>query len=227
MAEGMIDFTVKKVNQETSQMRLFLLESETTWKFIPGQVAILSPDGKAQSYFAIASAPEDKGGLEFLVRDSSGSSSYFYNLAVGNKVFGKGPVGKGYPIDNYHGRDFIMVAVGSAISPIRSALRSLIQHRKEFGKVALIYGARHSADFPFLKEMDTWRNSNVNVILTASQPDAKWTGKQGHVQAHFAAVISSTANPVVLICGMKAMMEESKAELLKLKVAEKDILTNY
>ncbi len=227
MADEMTGFKVTRVTQETERMRLLTMSTGSAWSFIPGQVAVLSLDGKGQSYFAIASAPEDTEGMEFLIRDSTGGSHVFYNLVEGSSLIGKGPVGNGFPIDNYKGRDILLAAVGSAISPMRSVLRSIVYRRSDFGRVTLVFGFRNPGDVPFRKEMDDWKADRIDVVLTASRPDAGWKGETGHVQAHFDKVLQSLQKPLVLICGMKEMMEQGKAELVKLNVALDDILTNY
>jgi len=61
---------IDRIADETDQLRLFTLIPEDEWAFIPGQVAVLGLEGVGESYFAIASAPEDKGVLEFLVKDA-------------------------------------------------------------------------------------------------------------------------------------------------------------
>ena len=227
MADEMTKLEVTAVAQETPQMRLFRLGMEKPWSYIPGQVAILSLDGKAQSYFAIASAPEDAGGMEVLIRDSTGSSHAYYSLPQKDTVLVKGPVGKGFPIENYKGRDILLTAVGSAISPMRSVLRSVCHRRSDFGKVTLVFGFRNPEDIPFRKEMDAWKAKNIDITLSASRPDPTWMGRTGHVQAHFGDALKPLQNPLVLICGMKEMMEQGKAELARLNVAPNDILSNY
>ena len=89
---------------------------------IPGQIAVLGIEGVGESYFAIASAPEDKEGMEFLVKKGGGVSESLFGAREDDKVQAKGPIGKGYPIDQYRGRDLILACVGSAIAPMRSVL---------------------------------------------------------------------------------------------------------
>ncbi len=137
MDAGPIIFTVKKVLTETEQMRLISLEAEKQWSFIPGQVAILGMEGIGESYYAIASAPDDKNGLEVLVKDGKGVSAALFRVNKGDKIQGKGPIGKGFPVDNYPGRDFLIAAVGSAIAPMRSVIRHLCAQRGQFGKVVI------------------------------------------------------------------------------------------
>jgi len=221
-------FTVKKVTTETEQMRLFSLEAEKKWSFIPGQVAILGMEGIGESYYAIASAPDDKNGLDVLVKDGKGVSAALFRANKGDKIQGKGPIGKGFPVDNYPGRDFIIAAVGSAIAPMRSVIRHICAKREQSGKVLLIYGVRFPGDFPFLNEAKDWEKSGINVTLTISRPEGmNWTGKTGYVHLHFQEALKKLNHPVALICGMKAMQEQSRDELVKLGVAPNEVLTNY
>jgi NAD(P)H-flavin reductase len=228
MGDQPITLTVQKIREETEQTRLISLNGGKVWSFIPGQVAVLGIEGIGESYFAMASAPEDKDGMEFLVKNGKGASEALFKVKKGDKVQAKGPVGKGYPIDQYRGRDLVLACVGSAIAPMRSVLRSISRRRTEFGKVVLLYGARYPQDFSFVKETKDWQKSKIEVILTASRPEGQdWKGKTGHVQAHYKEALKGLSKPVVLICGMKAMMEESREELAKLGVDAAAILSNY
>jgi len=228
MADEPSILTVQSVKDEAAQLRLITLNGGQVWSFVPGQIGVLGIEGAGESYFAIASAPEDKGGMEFLVRKGGGAAEALFEVKKGDPVQAKGPVGKGYLVDQYQGRDFLLACVGSAISPMRSVLRSISHRRTDFGKIALVYGARYPQDFAFLKETEDWQKSGVEVILTLSRPEGtEWKDKTGHVQSHFEEVLKGLSKPLVLLCGMKTMMEESRAELTRLGVGESEILTNY
>jgi len=221
-------FTVQGVREESAQMRLISLNGEKVWPFIPGQVAVLGIEGIGESYFAIASAPEDTGSMEFLIRKGGGVSEALFELRQGTKVQGKGPLGKGFPIDQYRGRNFLLACVGSAIAPIRSVLRSICYRRADFGKIVLVYGARYPDDFAFLHEIEDWQQSDIEVVLICSRPEGyTWKGKTGHIQSHFSEPLKGLEQPVAMICGMKEMMEQSRDELVRLGVASTEILTNY
>jgi NAD(P)H-flavin reductase len=166
--------------------------------------------------------------MEFLVKKGGGAAEALFGVKKGDPVQAKGPVGKGFPIDQYKGRDFMIACVGSAIAPMRSVLRSIGYRRADFGKIVLVYGVRHPEEFCFVNEVSDWQKSNIEVILTVSRPEGTdWKGKTGHVQAHFAEALKGLSKPVAPICGMKAMMEESRAELTRLGIADNEVLTNY
>ena len=219
---------IDRIADETDQLRLFTLIPEDEWAFIPGQVAVLGLEGVGESYFAIASAPEDKGILEVLVKDGEGVAAAIYRLKKGDSVRVKGPVGKGFPIDNYKGRDLIIEAVGSAIAPMRGVIKSIIHRRSDFGKVTAIFGVRYPTDFPFTREIEAWREANIDIVLTLSRPEGNdWSAKSGYVTAHCEEAVGQLNSPVALVCGMKDMMQESREELCRLGVDEGEVLTNY
>lgn len=219
-------FTITKIMPETEQMRLITLQTDTKWSFIPGQVAILVIEGVGESYYAIASSPDDAD-MDVLVKDGKGVSAALFRANQGDKVKGKGPTGKGFPIDTYAGRDFLIAAVGSAISPMRSVIRYICARRSHFGKVSLVYGVRFPGDFPLLDEMKDWEKSGISVILTVSRlEETDWKGKTGYVHVQFAEVLKRLNRPV-LICGMRAMQDLSRSELVKLGVMPGEILTNF
>ena len=227
MAEQPTIFTVNRITKQTEQMRLLSLQTVTKWSFIPGQVAILMMEGVGESYYAIASSPNDKD-MDVLVKDGKGVSAALFRVNQGDKIKGKGPTGKGFPVGNYAGRDFVIAAVGSAISPMRSVIRYICARRGQFGKVSLIYGVRFPSDFPFLNEMKDWEKSGINVTLTISHPEGtNWKGKVGYVHLHFGEVLKQLNKPVALICGMRAMQDQSLNELINLGVMPGEILTNY
>jgi sulfhydrogenase subunit gamma (sulfur reductase) len=219
---------IAAITDETQQTKLLTLHPEKDWDFVPGQVATLGIPGIGESYFAIASAPEEKGVLQFLVKDGTGVAGALFRAAAGDEVRVTGPLGKGFPIDNYKGRDVIIEAVGSAIGPMRSVIRSIVRRRADFGKVKAVFGVRVPNDFAFREEMQEWEAAGIQVELTVSRPEGTgWTGGTGYVQAHCEQNIEGLDKPVALVCGMKDMMEESKLELCRLGVDECEVLTNY
>ncbi|MBI2855191.1 MAG: NAD-binding oxidoreductase [Chloroflexi bacterium] len=220
--------TVKWTKQETPQMRLICLRGEKDWSFVPGQVALLTKEGLEEAYFAMASAPEDKGGMEFLVRRGGPAAEALFEAEASSTIQGKGPLGKGFPVERYLGRDLLLACVGTAIAPMRSVLRSISRRRASFGKVVFVYGARHPDEFAFLSEEKQWRESRFGAVLTVSRPEGySWTGKVGHVQDHFGEVLKSLSRPVALLAGMKDMVTQSRNELVRLGVAPGDVLTNF
>jgi sulfhydrogenase subunit gamma (sulfur reductase) len=147
------------MKDETPEAKLITVCRENEWAFTAGQVAVVGVEGVGESYFAVASAPEDEGVLQFLVKNGKGVAGALFTMRKGDSVSVKGPVGKGFPIDDYKGRDLIIEAVGTAIAPMRGVIRSIMKRRGDFGKVTAVFGVRVPEDFPFKNEMDEWRQA--------------------------------------------------------------------
>jgi sulfhydrogenase subunit gamma (sulfur reductase) len=219
---------IVEVKDETPEAKLITVHPEGEWNFTTGQVAVVGVEGVGESYFAVASAPEDKGVLQFLVKNGKGAAGALFAMKAGDAVQVKGPVGKGFPIDDYKGRDIIIEAVGTAIAPMRGVIRSIMKRREDFGKVTAVFGVRVPEDFPFKNERDEWKQARIETLLTVSRPEGTgWTGSAGYVQWHCEEALEPLDKPVALICGMKDMMSESREELCRLGVDECDVLTNY
>ncbi len=228
MANEATVLTLQWSRQEAVDIKLFSLAPSRPWEFIPGQVATLAVEGTKESYFAIASPPEQRETIEFLIKKGGGVAEALFSAAAGAQVLGKGPLGRGFPISRYPGRDLVLVGVGSAIAPLRGVVKSLCRRRHDFGKVVVVYGVRQSEDFCFRSEITEWREAGVKVVQTVSRPEGTdWQGNTGYVQSHLGSVLRDLSQPVALICGMKEMIEQTRDRLVSLGVAAQEVLTNF
>jgi sulfhydrogenase subunit gamma (sulfur reductase) len=133
-------------------------DEEDAKRFVhkPGQFSIISSFGKGESVFAINSVPNDKGILEVSVMKVGNVTERLHELAIGDKVGVRGPFGNSFPVDEWKGKNMVFVGAGIGISPVASVYRYVLdpEHRKDFGDVTLIYGARTPADFAFKDEFE-------------------------------------------------------------------------
>ena len=58
---------------------------------------------------------------------------------------------------------------------------------------------------------------------TLSRPDATWSGRQGHVQAHLAEAIEDRRDLDFYLCGLKEMVDDVRAVLKGLGFDRKQI----
>ena len=221
------------VSVRTGSVRLFTFvpaegASLDDLTFTPGQVAVLSVPGLGDAYFAIASPPNRRGALEFLVKRGGAVGDRLFEQGAGAEVELKNVVGRGFPLDTFEGKDLIFVAAGTAIAPVRAAIDHAVARREAFGRVVLVHGVRHPADFAVDDEIDQWRQSNVDVLLTVSRPaEADWSGAVGRVQALLEPVVRDTLDPVVFVCGSEEMMRQTTEHLEGIGVPAGRILRNY
>lgn len=195
--------------------------------FRPGQVAILQTAKHKPAYFAFASAPEDAE-LEFLIKRGSLAANALADLKAGDEVQLVDVIGKGFPLDSLHGRDLVLIAMGTGIAPLRSVLRHALTRRADFGKLVMLYGARTPIDFAYTAEAETWRKGGAELRQVISRPDGhEWDGSTGYVQSLLDNLLPQLTAPVALVCGSTEMITHTRERLLTMGFASEDVLTNY
>jgi NAD(P)H-flavin reductase len=173
-----------------------------------GQYVKLSLDGKGESYFAIASAPSERGSstvVEFLIKAGAPLADAILALPVGGKVRISQAQGKGFPIEEAVGRRVLLFATGSGISAVRSLIGLIRRDRSRYGPVTLYFGVRTPDAFAYQLEVDSWLADDIALVRTVSRPgETGWTGLTGYVQAHVADERLDDA--VAFLCGQKQMV---------------------
>ena len=195
--------------------------------FIPGQVAKLRVDEAAPAYFAFASAPEDAE-LEVLVKQKMGASNLIFDMNPGERIELLEVAGHGFALDEQQGRDLVFVAMGTGVAPLRSALRHVLNRKQDFGQLVVLYGARTPGDFCYRDETEDWEAAGVELRQVISRPDGHdWSGPTGYVQTLLDHVLPQLKSPVALVCGSRAMIEQTRDRLQQMGFAPEAILTNY
>src|SRR5437763_3728700 len=144
--------------------------------FIPGQVAALRVANEEPAYFAFASAPDDPE-LEILVKRTIGASVALFDMKQGDEIELLGVAGHGFDLGRMRGRDLVLVAMGTGVAPLRSALRQVLKQKDEFGKLVVLYGARTPDDFCYRDETEGWEEAGAELRQVISRPgDHEWSG---------------------------------------------------
>lgn len=193
----------------------------------PGQYVKASLDGVGESFFAIASRPHPTGDrIELLLKLGSALPDAIAKLDPGSAIATTTAQGKGFPIERAAGRDLVLVATGSGISPVRSVIETVMSRRSDFGLVSLYFGARTPTAFAYGDELDTWRAAGIEVFPVVSRPtDTGWKGLTGYVQTHLDGVHLATA--LAFLCGQKPMVEAVRKALAERGVPADSIYLNF
>ncbi|KAM7463485.1 hypothetical protein LguiA_031606 [Lonicera macranthoides] len=215
------------------------------------------PDVAKASFLAIASPPSasaSSGVFEFLVKSIAGSTAELLcGLRRGDFVELSPVLGRGFEIDRISPPDdyrtVLIFATGSGISalfvrhfgslpsepvpdlfisPIRSLIESGFSAHKR-SDVRLYYGARNLKRMAYQDRLKDWESSGVEIVPVLSQPDDKWTGEHGYVQAAFcrAKKIYSPHSTGAVLCGQRQMTEEVTSILVANGVSREKILKNF
>jgi NAD(P)H-flavin reductase len=194
----------------------------------PGQYVQIKHGDLKPGFFAIANAPDGKC-VELLVKRGTPLADAICSKAAGDVLAASMPQGKGYALSHAHGRDVLVVGVGSGIAPLRSLMQTLLMDKASYGRITFVYGARCVAGFPYMAEMDEWRRRGADVVCVCSQPGGDaWNGPVGRV--HHAILSRHQKLPsdtAVFACGMKSMVEDLKNACAQLGVGADRVLQNF
>jgi NAD(P)H-flavin reductase len=131
-----------------------------------GQTALVSMFGKGESMFCITSTPTKKGYLEFSVMRMGKVTSALHDLDIGDVIGVRGPYGNDFPLDAWKGKNLVFIGGGIGQAPLRSVYLNVLDNRKDYGDVSIIYGVRSSKDLSYKEEIyDFEKRKDVNTFL--------------------------------------------------------------
>jgi len=216
--------TVEDIIQETPDVRTFRLVFQDgnvrdRFTFRAGQFAEYSVFGSGEVTFCIASSPTRKGYIECTFRAVGRVTETLGNLEPGDTMGVRGPYGNSFPIEDFYGKNIVIVAGGIALPPLRTLIWNCLDLRDKFGDITIIYGARSESDLVYKRELQEWQErSDVRLVKTVDPggESPTWDGKVGFVPTILEGTAPSSENTVALVCGPPVMIKYSLPVLEKL-----------
>jgi sulfhydrogenase subunit gamma (sulfur reductase) len=173
----------------------------------PGQFAFVSAFGVGEAPFGIASTPGRGPVLEFAVQRLGAVTTELHDLGVGDVVGVRGPLGNWFPMDEFRGKDLLVLGGGIGGAPLRPVLHNVLDHRAEFGHLTILWAARHPSLLIFQDEYATWRAApDTELHLTVDEPDEHWEGHVGLITDLLAELDPSPKNTIAITCGPPIMI---------------------
>ena len=223
--------TVAEVIKETHNivtLRVVLDNAEAMrhFRFDAGQVGQVSVFGAGEATFVINSPPSQKDYLQFSVMRTGEVTEAIHRLAPGDKVGVRAPLGKGFPVEAWKGKDIFFVGGGIGMAPIRTVMLHLLERAGDYGKVSLLYGARSPRDMAYSYELDGWmRHKDLACTLTIDNPADDWQHKVGLIPNVLTELAPDPQKTVAVLCGPPIMIKFTVEALKKLNFADENIVT--
>ncbi len=209
--------------RDTFTIELAPLE-EKTLDFMPGQFNMLYAFGVGEVPVSISSNSSRTDCYGHTVKIVGNVTKALDRIAVGDLVGVRGPFGSSWPVEECKGRDVVVIAGGIGLAPMRPLIYSLLDNRKEFGNVALLYGAREPKEIVFADELREWNQAfDDQVYLTVDYANEKWSGNVGVVTRLLSRIPFSLERSVALLCGPEIMLRFAVNELKNRHVEDRDI----
>ena len=210
-------YTVREVAKETPDTFTLRLEPENAVNrspFQPGQFSMLWVFGVGELPISISGDPALHDRLVYTVRSVGQATHALVNQRVGEGVGVRGPFGTGWPAEVARGRDVIVVAGGIGLAPLRPVIHQVLQNRKDYGRLLILYGARSPRELLYRKELTAWaRDRETQVLVTVDYGGLGWRGHVGVVTTLFKYARLQPAPSVAMVCGPEIMMRFVTREL--------------
>jgi NAD(P)H-flavin reductase len=224
---------IREIVDETSDTRTLRLQfkeaaDREAFSFKAGQFAEYSVFGEGECTFCIASSPTRMDFIECSFKKVGKVTAAMQKLAVGDVVGLRGPYGNWFPVDGMKGKNVLFIAGGIGLAPVRCVIWNVLDRRREFGDVTIVYGARTVGDLVYKRELDAWKAmKDVRTVVTVDPggqtPD--WTGEVGFVPAIVEKAAPSARGTVAIVCGPPIMIKFTLPVLQKLGFTDEDIYT--
>ena len=190
--------------------------------YAPGQFNMLYAFGKGEVPISISAV---RGRLvTHTIRDVGLVTGALTQLRTGSVMGVRGPFGQGWPVEAAKGRNVVVVAGGLGLAPLRPAISALLEHRADYQRVVILYGARTPDDLLFAGEVERWRGRfDVDVHVSVDAAPRGWRGDVGVVTKLFKRISVEPAYTTAMVCGPEVMMRFAATGLVDLAIDPADI----
>jgi sulfhydrogenase subunit gamma (sulfur reductase) len=174
----------------------------------PGQFAFLSAFGVGEAPFGLAGTPARSSELEFGVARVGTVTAGLHGLDVGAPVGVRGPLGNWFPVEQFVGKNLVIIGGGIGLPPLRSVIQYAQDHRADYGHITILAAARAPDLLVFREEYADWQATpDAEFHVTVDVGDDTWTGNVGLVTELQARVAPSPQDAIAITCGPPIMIK--------------------
>lgn len=222
--------TIFEIIQETPNIKTFRMrfddpEVQKNFSFAPGQVGQLGIFGVGESTFAITSKPADDF-IQFSVMRAGEVTKALHNLSVGDKVGIRAPMGRGFPVEAWKGKNILFVMGGIGSAALKATIEYVLANRADYGKVTILYGATAPQNFTYQEDNKRWdARDDVELVLTIDKECDGWQCEVGLVPAILEKMNPDPADTIAVVCGPPIMIKFTLVSFRKLGFSDEQTYT--
>jgi len=212
--------TIEDIKDEIRDVKTFYMSLDNkkidkSFKIKSGQFIMCTVFGAGEFAVSLPPSPENDR-FHLTVRKVGSVTNALHELQAGDKVGIRGPFGNGFPFEEIKGKNIVYVAGGIGLIPLRSSIVHVLQHKKDFGRVIVLHGARTPDDLMYKENLKEWQAfPGFETYITVDVGTPGWTGEVGFVHTLFDKVNLPIENTVAFVCGPPVMFNTVIAELMK------------
>ncbi|MGI9604548.1 MAG: FAD/NAD(P)-binding protein [Acidimicrobiales bacterium] len=187
-----------------------------------GRFNMLWAFGIGEAPISLAGVANDR--LVHTIRAVGSVTNALCALKAGDQVGVRGPYGTGWDLQSASGRDVLVIAGGLGLAPVRPIITELFADRENFGRAALLVGARSPDQLLYRSELEVWRaRLDIEVEVTVDSADATWRGDVGVVTTLLDRAPFDPAATRAFVCGPEVMMRFAARDIAEVGVPRDQI----
>jgi NAD(P)H-flavin reductase len=208
----------------TYHLRLIEPEDVARYRIAPGQFNMLYVPGVGESAISVSGELSHGPSLVHTIRSVGNVTGALLRSRVGTTIGLRGPFGTSWPVESCWGKDVVLIAGGIGLAPLRPVIYDIITHRRRFGSVWVLMGARSPADLLYAEEFDDWTQHGITVDVTVDSAGADWVGNVGVVTPLINRLpLPRPKKTVAMTCGPEIMMRLAARSAITLGVPEDQV----
>jgi len=195
----------------------------------PGQFMQVSLTGVGEAPISVSSSPTRGNYLELGVRRAGVLTSALHRLDPGVEIGMRGPFGTCFPVDEMRGKDLVLISGGCGLAPMRALIQHLEDHRPNYGRVTILYGAKSPDDMLYKDDVRAWRQSqslDCHVTVDNVASGTCWDGNVGLITTLIPPLTVQPGNTVAVIVGPPIMYKYVIPQLYAKGLGETDIVVS-
>lgn len=215
---------VLDVITETPTIKTLRLKPEEPIIFRTGQFIELTVPGVGEAPFTPSSRPSARDIMEVTIMRVGKVTERIHQLKKGDVVGLRGAFGNGYPLDEFKGKEVLVIGGGCGFAPIRSLMYSLFEISSEFKNLFFRGGCKNPQEFLYKEEIMKWHEKpDLNIRLTVDKGDETWKGHVGLVTTILDDIKMDCKSGIAVVCGPPIMMKFATFKLLDMGFPENNI----
>lgn len=145
----------------------------------------------------------------------------------GNTLLMRGPYGNGFDINEYKGKELVIIAGGTGLSPVKGIVDYFCEHPDEAAGTTLIAGFKSPQDILFKQDFERWEKT-IRVIKTVDSAPESYSGLTGMVTKYIPDLpLEAPSDAAFITVGPPVMIRCVIQEILKRGVPEQNIWISH
>lgn len=215
---------VLDVITETPTIKTIKFKPEEPVTFRTGQFVEITIPGVGEAPFTPSSPPSEKETMEVSVMKVGKVTDKIHELKKGDVIGVRGPFGAGYPVDDFEGKEILIVGGGCGFAPLRSLMYEFFSRSGKFKKLYFRGGCKTPKELVYRDQTAEWeKRDDLDLKLTVDVGDKSWKGNVGVVTTILDGLEMDSSNGIAIVCGPPIMMKFATMKILEMGFKEENI----